>query len=357
MLPFANNFLTASDMPIPPVMNLNYNMAPGQAPYIPVPSSFDPCYRLCTAYSADRLGNGYDLCDDPRLSVCNSASQICDHIFWSTDTDGRMGLVYEVDESQVRDLIPVVCRDATELVSNRGRWERRNHTNEVLISSALVLYVQLLPPEPWTMLLGEIPLMHQSRDDPTPIDQLVAEFRYAFHYTSARAFMSRPPIRQYALPSIHMLSVARPISRGYPDVLSMLQAILHLIHNSSFPVYNLPAPTDSDTALEQRIIAIDRNSDHPTENPWLLTSATRIVNFSSPGNMSWYSRIRIGSDSYALTALVQRNANGGHFTTTYALHGSWYRVMGSAVVQVDSTTIIDSVMDNVVTAFYTRRST
>ena len=79
--------------------------------------SVDICMQLCNVFTADSRGNGFDLCESPEGSTCNSSSE-CTNLFWSRTDDGASGIVYETN----RDLIemdrlePLTCEDAGQIV-------------------------------------------------------------------------------------------------------------------------------------------------------------------------------------------------------------------------------------------------
>jgi len=87
----------------------------------------DSCRRLCEEFSADRRGNGYDLCDSHFQSRCVTGRQVaieyCDYLYWSVTEDGQPGIVYSLDGTDLPDAErghPVRCTEAEEIV-----WPRR----------------------------------------------------------------------------------------------------------------------------------------------------------------------------------------------------------------------------------------
>jgi hypothetical protein len=85
----------------------------------------DACRELCEAFSADRRGNGFDLCYGVVQSTCigNSYDQItpyCDYLYWSVTDDGQPGIVYSVNGTDLSDderERPVTCTEADQILS------------------------------------------------------------------------------------------------------------------------------------------------------------------------------------------------------------------------------------------------
>ena len=92
----------------------NYN----PAAYFPS----DPCTRLCEEFSASHRGNGFDLCEDDRTSICiydtNSRLEICSNLLWDRTDDNQPGIVFEEIEEGGNDpdLRSVTCYEAEEIV-------------------------------------------------------------------------------------------------------------------------------------------------------------------------------------------------------------------------------------------------
>jgi len=89
-----------------------------QNAYIP-----DACRELCEAFSADRRGNGFDLCYGVLQSRCigNFFDLIpyCDYLYWSVTDDGQPGIVYSVNGTDLSDderERPVTCTEADQIV-------------------------------------------------------------------------------------------------------------------------------------------------------------------------------------------------------------------------------------------------
>ena len=84
----------------------------------------DPCRALCEAFSADRRGNGMDLCDNEILSRCTSnpygAGQVCTSLYWSaTGEPGVSGFVYSADGLDITSeemFNPVTCDQAARVL-------------------------------------------------------------------------------------------------------------------------------------------------------------------------------------------------------------------------------------------------
>jgi hypothetical protein len=92
------------------------------APAVFQDDEVDECRLLCIEFSAERRGNGFDLCE-AQSSVCYFSSQsndwFCRHLFWSSTEDGERGLIYERDVSTLENSEiqnPVTCRDARHIV-------------------------------------------------------------------------------------------------------------------------------------------------------------------------------------------------------------------------------------------------
>ena len=126
VLPFTHS-TTVSPESVDPIMLSTWHLQDTRAS--PVSSdlsprfSVDPCETLCDEFSANRRGNGYDLCDDPRQSRCVPYNHfdlfVCSDLYWSTSEDGNPGLVYIVDSANLDEMEasqPVTCAEADRLV-------------------------------------------------------------------------------------------------------------------------------------------------------------------------------------------------------------------------------------------------
>jgi hypothetical protein len=90
-----------------------------QNAYIP-----DLCRELCEAFSADRRGNGFDLCNGVLQSRCigsvfDQITPYCDYLYWSVTDDGQPGIVYSVNGTDLSDDEwdrPVTCTEADQIV-------------------------------------------------------------------------------------------------------------------------------------------------------------------------------------------------------------------------------------------------
>jgi hypothetical protein len=89
-----------------------------QNAYIP-----DSCRELCEAFSADRRGNGFDLCDETFRSTCIRTDSVetpyCDYLYWSVTDDGQPGIVYSVNGTDLSDderEHPVTCTEADQIL-------------------------------------------------------------------------------------------------------------------------------------------------------------------------------------------------------------------------------------------------
>jgi hypothetical protein len=77
----------------------------------------DPCVHLCNAYTAERRGAGFDLCDS-HTSQCvrTLTSEICTNLYWSRTEDGTDGYVFSPpgagDLTADEAGRPVLCFDA-----------------------------------------------------------------------------------------------------------------------------------------------------------------------------------------------------------------------------------------------------
>ena len=55
----------------------------------------DPCLMVCELFTADRRGNGFDLCNSHAQSRCSHS--FCKHLYWGTDEYGERGLIYSLN--------------------------------------------------------------------------------------------------------------------------------------------------------------------------------------------------------------------------------------------------------------------
>ena len=95
--------------------------------FIDPQSGSDVCGRLCEEYSANRQGNGFDLCDEPSWCYRDAlnGNDYCSNLYWSGDYGEDMGLIYERNATTltfIEHAMPVTCIDAVELVN--GPQER-----------------------------------------------------------------------------------------------------------------------------------------------------------------------------------------------------------------------------------------
>lgn len=83
------------------------------------------CRQVCEEYTADRRGNGYDLCENGGTSDCvfnnTTLSHHCQNLYWSVmeDDDNTVGLIYETDVSSLTDEErnnPLTCDQASDIV-------------------------------------------------------------------------------------------------------------------------------------------------------------------------------------------------------------------------------------------------
>lgn len=97
--------------------------------YSPPVGAVDECSRICDEYSADRQGNGHDLCENGGNSDCYYSTEIDDHVcrnlYWSVDESGTRGLIFEMDPATLTsEESPLLCIVADQLIGNlQGRVE------------------------------------------------------------------------------------------------------------------------------------------------------------------------------------------------------------------------------------------
>ena len=75
----------------------------------------DPCMRLCEAFSARGLGNGFDLCEGG-TSEClpSSMTETCSDLFWASFENGGRGLIYGADVVDHEHVGRVTCLEAAQ---------------------------------------------------------------------------------------------------------------------------------------------------------------------------------------------------------------------------------------------------
>ena len=96
----------------------------------------DPCLMVCEHFTADRRGNGYDLCDSPILSRCSHTT--CRHLYWGRDENNERGLIYSVNGERPRLSLreqtnSLTCEQARELVDWVPEWSFFDSALEVFI--------------------------------------------------------------------------------------------------------------------------------------------------------------------------------------------------------------------------------
>ena len=111
----------------------------------------DECSRLCEEFSADRRGDGYDLCGN-ETSTClpvESGSNFCSNLYFASTDQGERGLIFESDNSNPNESFfdsPVTCQAAREILFVPGNaWD-----------AALRIFVSSAPMQRW--LSRESPL-------------------------------------------------------------------------------------------------------------------------------------------------------------------------------------------------------
>ena len=313
----------------------------GFIPRIALPSTIDPCLELCTSYSANRLGDGFDLCDDPRQSTCDLNTQICGSIFWSTDVQGQSGLVYELDEEENRDLPPVTCREALELVQEPGRWLRRNHVEESIIHSALIVFTHLFPHTPQPVYDG--PLVAQSRLDVPPLGPLIEGYRENLNFYELRSALTVARYPRFALPSIGAIEESIPRIQD-SNVLSIIRTFPHPSDTEPFLVCDIASIPG--IILSQQNLVDDINNHYLDSD----SRSVLVLNFASDTQISLLTNdLRFGSSSYGLVAIVQRTEDR-KITTVFLRNSSWHRLVGNAVARAEPP--YNRVLSNVISLFY-----
>ena len=110
-------------------------------------ASVDVCHSLCLEFSADRRGNGFNLCEE----LSNCVDGLCSNIYWSQITQTQSGLIYSTtgaDELEPDELAsPVTCHQAGQLVAppRARRFPFRNQTDYFsdLFNTQLEVFIRL----------------------------------------------------------------------------------------------------------------------------------------------------------------------------------------------------------------------
>ena len=99
------------------------------------PPPYDPCRALCEEFSADRRGDGFDLCDRSVQSQCVRnlrGNAVCLNLFWSNSQDSGWGLVYAIEFGglSINEIgMPVLCQEADDMVYNEFNISEFNRTS------------------------------------------------------------------------------------------------------------------------------------------------------------------------------------------------------------------------------------
>ena len=313
-----------------------------------IPTSFDPCRRLCTAYSASGFGNGADLCDDPLGSLCDASTNICSKIFWSNETAERIGLVYEIDPQESTDLVPVTCHEAEEIVQRPAEWLGYDHDIDSMVESALVVFKSLPHAGAVEFQPNNLrrPIIRRTRMENPSLSHLISEFESTFISIARRTFTRYSGYRQHSLPPTRAIRERLPMAAEVPDLVSLVRHFHRMTNFDTLPVYNWPTPASSNGVLQRMVDSTDMATTGR------LNRYIRVVNFDAPSTYHLTATtFRIGSDLYRLVAVGQQlDDNARKFTATFSQNGLWFGLSGSTVVLLPRNT---RVFENVVTAFYT----
>ena len=102
----------------------------------------DECRELCDEFSANRRGNGFDLCDEGLGSMCIRTDSVetsyCDFLYWSVTEDGQPGIVYSLTQSDLSDderEHPVSCTEAEQIGSAPHMVHNNTATSPPLLSA------------------------------------------------------------------------------------------------------------------------------------------------------------------------------------------------------------------------------
>ena len=92
----------------------------------------DPCAGLCEAFSADRRGRGFDLCEGG-TSACMESSEFCAQLFWALTDTGDRGLVFGNDIFADEVIGRVSCLEAETIVNIH--FNPRAHVGFAIVSN------------------------------------------------------------------------------------------------------------------------------------------------------------------------------------------------------------------------------
>lgn len=102
-------------------INRSHFTRPTTPPPTPRP---DVCHEICIEFQSNRRGNGYNLCEESRMSRClyQDPEHVCEYLYWSVTEDGVPGLVYitnTTDSSDTELSRPLTCPEAQNIIYNQ----------------------------------------------------------------------------------------------------------------------------------------------------------------------------------------------------------------------------------------------
>ena len=316
----------------------------------------DMCAELCLLYTADGRGNGFDLCDAPEASTCNSEF-ICTNLYWSVTEAGALGLVYETDPLFDQDLRPLTCSDAGDIV-------RTPPAPIALLQVTLQILIHL----PFMdRLVGDLIHDHNRRIS-TNGTMIIFPAPHAILDDVSRTEPTLRSIEQlmdlFTVPS-SLIAEHQPFGRcclcGDPwcyrtfshDVAIQLQELVDLSHQESFEHRDACQFCAGFPALYNNHI---RNYRTPPPPPAFTGYQEDVVmiRFPHPRNISYPFELHIENDphTYQLVALAHMDRFANHPFADVLRNGTWYRTSGNVLLprELGNNTAVSTVTS----AYYAR---